>query len=87
VALISAAGRLAGLASERRASLPDLAVAWLERGAAAPGAVPVAGALPAPPVLCQPPGRRLGPLWLDGSVSGDAQLPCTGSHAHVTLDR
>jgi Sigma 54 modulation/S30EA ribosomal protein C terminus len=26
---------LAGLASERRASLPDLAVAWLQRGAAA----------------------------------------------------
>ena len=37
MALISAADRLAGLASERRASLPDLAVAWLERGAAAPG--------------------------------------------------
>jgi hypothetical protein len=33
LALISAAGWLAGLAFERRASLPDLAVAWLERGA------------------------------------------------------
>jgi hypothetical protein len=33
LALISAAGRFAGLAFERRASLSGLAVAWLIRGA------------------------------------------------------
>jgi hypothetical protein len=33
LALISAADRLAGLAFERRAGLPDLAAAWLVRGA------------------------------------------------------
>jgi hypothetical protein len=43
--------------------------------------------VPAVPVLGQRPGRRLGPLCLDGSVSGDAWLPCTGSQANVTLDR
>jgi hypothetical protein len=42
---------------------------------------------PPMPVLREPPGRRLGPLCLDSSVSGDTLLPCTGSQASVTLDR